>query len=372
MNSNNSLRIVQIIDSLSPGGAEQMTVSFANSLVDQGHEVCLIATRAGGLLESKLNTNVQLEILNKKSPFDVAALRRLISILRSSKCHIVHAHTSSVVWATFAHVFLRKPKLVWHVHCGNPAAWSFAKTIWLRLLSKGWSAIFTVNHMSDSAENALHFPSNRIFFINNFTSTTPVIAKIPELEKFKNPQSVNIACIANIRPEKDHLNLLNAFSIIAEAHPGANLHLVGRSFNDDHFTTIINAIEHHKFRSRIHFYGTRTDIPSFLSYMNIGVLSSSAEGLPVSLLEYGAAGLSIAATDVGQVKEVLGNGNFGEIAPPHNPEQLAENILNCMHDLNNNAKAAAFHQRVVDVYSESAVVKQIVNIYHDLVESGKC
>jgi glycosyltransferase involved in cell wall biosynthesis len=70
--------------------------------------------------------------------------------------------------------------------------------------------------------------------------------------------------------------------------------------------------------------GPVKDVSEILSQTDIGVLSSISEGLPVSLLEYGLAELPVVCTDVGQCKEVLGNGKFGWIVPSNSPKALAE------------------------------------------------
>ena len=70
--------------------------------------------------------------------------------------------------------------------------------------------------------------------------------------------------------------------------------------------------------------GRRTDIAALLAASDVGVLSSRHEGLPVGLLEYGAAGLAAVATDVGECGDVLEQGQAGFVVPPGDAEALAE------------------------------------------------
>ena len=194
--------------------------------------------------------------------------------------------------------------------------------------------------------------------------------ELKEFEVFFN--AVNIVCVANIRPEKDHDNLLKAFRIVAERSPAAHLHLIGRSFNDDYSNLILEKIKKHDFSDRIHYYGLRNDIPSILRYMQIGVLPSFSEGLPVSLLEYGAASLSVVATDVGQVREVLENGMCGAIVAPSQPHELANGMLQLIDDLKSTTgMAERFHHRVIECYSENAALKKITEIYQLVTSCSK-
>ena len=68
-------------------------------------------------------------------------------------------------------------------------------------------------------------------------------------------------------------------------------------------------------------------LPHFLHGADCGVLSSVSEGLPVSLLEYGMAGLPVIVTDVGQCAEVVGNGRFGRVVPPGKPNSDGKGII---------------------------------------------
>jgi glycosyltransferase involved in cell wall biosynthesis len=63
-------------------------------------------------------------------------------------------------------------------------------------------------------------------------------------------------------------------------------------------------------------------VPSFLSNLDIFVLSSVYEGLPLAVLEAMAAGLPIVSTKVGGVPEVCPEGEVAFFAPPANPQAL--------------------------------------------------
>ncbi|MFO0865527.1 MAG: glycosyltransferase [Gemmataceae bacterium] len=76
----------------------------------------------------------------------------------------------------------------------------------------------------------------------------------------------------------------------------------------------------------------RNDVGKFLPHLDLAVLPSFTEGLPVIMLEEAAAGLPIVATTVGGVPEVIEDGVTGELAPPGNPQALAERIVETLAD----------------------------------------
>ena len=72
--------------------------------------------------------------------------------------------------------------------------------------------------------------------------------------------------------------------------------------------------------------GERHDVSGIPKACDIGVLSSTYEGLPMSLLEYGAAGLAAVATSVGQCVDVLDKGRAGILVPPQAVDSLSAAI----------------------------------------------
>ena len=75
---------------------------------------------------------------------------------------------------------------------------------------------------------------------------------------------------------------------------------------------------------RVVFLGLRRDIPSLLDAADGYVLSSAWEGLPNAVMEAMAAAKPVVATNVGGVPELVKEGETGFIAPPRNPEALAQ------------------------------------------------
>jgi glycosyltransferase involved in cell wall biosynthesis len=73
-------------------------------------------------------------------------------------------------------------------------------------------------------------------------------------------------------------------------------------------------------------------IPEILAGLDVFVLSSDWEGLPVALVEAASSGAAIVATDVGSVSEVVENGVSGRLVPPRRPDMLAAEILRLVKD----------------------------------------
>jgi len=68
------------------------------------------------------------------------------------------------------------------------------------------------------------------------------------------------------------------------------------------------------------------EIPQFLNSLDVFVLTSNWEGLPIALIEASACGLPIVATEVGGVGEVVVDGVTGYLVPPGNPSEIASKV----------------------------------------------
>ena len=78
---------------------------------------------------------------------------------------------------------------------------------------------------------------------------------------------------------------------------------------------------------RLILVGPQEDATGFLEAMDLFVLPSHTEGLPLTVLEAMAAGRPVIATAVGGIPEAIQNGQTGFVVPPHQPRQLAEAVM---------------------------------------------
>ena len=139
------MKVLQLIDSLEPGGAERMAVNLANALSEKGHDSHLIATRRGGDLSDEILPLVQFSILNKKSAWDLAAVSKLIRYLRKHDITVLHAHSSSFFTAFLAKLRLGKLRLIWHDHYGLSEHLAQRDHRVLKMCSGMFDAIISVN-----------------------------------------------------------------------------------------------------------------------------------------------------------------------------------------------------------------------------------
>ncbi|MFV9484384.1 glycosyltransferase [Christiangramia sp. ASW11-125] len=352
------MRILQLIDTLHPGGAEQMAVNYANALTEYGIDSQICVTRENGLLKEKIDPRIKFHFLNKRKVYDLAALYKLLSIIRKEKIDIVHAHSSSWFFAALCKYTGGNFKLMWHDHYGNSEFLENRSLQPLKFFSKKIDGIISVDEkLKKWGEENLN--SEQYISLNNFV-------KIPEINnQVSNPlqgdSEFNLICVANLRPQKDHYTLLEAFKIVNEKFK-VSLHLLGKKFQDDYSVKLLKKINNEE---NVYYYGSMDNIFPYLYYSDIGLLSSNSEALPLVLLEYGYSNLPVVCTDVGSCAAILGN--HGSIIEPSNPKVFAESIMKLLENGERRLQeGAALNRRIKQLYSIDKVVSAYINFTKSL------
>lgn len=357
------MNVMHIIDSTELGGAEKIAVSLVNGLVDRGIESHICVARTEGPLTKFVDSKVGYTFLKKRHTLDVNAMIKLLRYCRDKKIEIIHAHSSSFFIAVIIKIFTGI-KLIWHNHNGDSNNISSVNLFILRLLKMQFDYVVVVSHkLKKWSLDTLRFSEKKIALLNNYPDLSHSNSKI----NLPGEKGKRIICLANLRPIKDHKTLIQAMEIICAKYPDWHLLMVGKDFNDIYSSEIREFVKHSDSKNNIHILGTQTEIAKILDASDIGVLSSLNEGLPVSLLEYGLAGLPVVATAVGEIPIVLNNGELGVLVPSAQPENLSRAILEMIENpIVASEFADRFKEFVHEMYSKDACLLKLENIYSNL------
>ena len=119
---------------------------------------------------------------------------------------------------------------------------------------------------------------------------------------------------------------------------------------------------------RTHFVGFQTDVRPYIAVMNLVVLSSRSEGLPVALLEAMAMGLPVIASAVGGIPELIVEGVTGRLVEPENISALREAMLDYLaHPQRGLEEGKRGKERVQNNYSIQAEIRALEDLYHSVV-----
>jgi glycosyltransferase involved in cell wall biosynthesis len=354
VNKVSNTRILQLIDTLEAGGAERMAVNYANALQRKTGFGALVATRGEGAMKNQLEEKVVYSFLKRKSTLDFKALWRLREFVVLNKITHIHAHSSSVFFSVLLKILLPRIYIIWHDHYGKSEMLGQRPTLALRMASLFMNQIIAVNYkLKDWATEKLW--CKNVKYLPNFTSVN--LDSNVEATILKGEVGKRIVCLANLRPQKNHMMLLKVAKAIKESHPDWTFHLVGKDFNDDYSKSLKDEIKRLELTQSVFLYGSREDIPNILNQSTIGILTSSSEGLPIAILEYGFYNLPIVATSVGEIPTVIGE-EEGILVTSNSVNDFVLTLEKTMNDPKlQNRLATNLHLKIVKNYSESAVIE---------------
>ncbi len=334
-----------------------MAVNIANGLLPHVEGSYLCCTRQEGLLKEQLKPEVGYVFLNKRSSLDPRAILKLRNYIKENNITIVHAHSTSYFLAGLLKLSRGSFKLIWHDHYGESELLEKREFKVLKKFSRVFAGIISVNITLKKwavekleCKNVIELKN----FIPKYENTGSAVKKLKGgFTDFK------IICVANLRPQKDHLNLIRAFELL-DLKMAVSLHLIGEDPGTDYSASVLKEIKSSGVSHKIHFYGSQTEIIPLLQQADLGVLSSRSEGLPLALLEYGIAGLPVVCTNVGQCTAVINN--YGKIVEKENSKMLYEGISAYLEDrLKMKEEAKLFQHEVEKKYSEKGVLKKYMN-----------
>ena len=359
-----SISIIQVTSSLNPGGAERVAVNLANALAGLDYASHICSTRGGSGLLTELHPSVKMLSLGRTGRFDVGAFARFVRYVRENDIRIIHSHSTSLFIAAAVNWLCPGTRLLWHDHYGAYA--TVRRPVWLyRLFTARLDGVLAVNtDLAAWARERLRVPCDRVWYIPNFVAEQHGQVEVPDLP---GEPGYRVVCVANLRPQKDHLNLLRAMEGVVEHVPQAHLILLGSSNEDDYSRAVLSAATSGRLAGRVTWLGSRDDVRSILRGCDVGVLSSASEGLPLSLLEYGMAGLASVATDVGQCAEVLRQGEAGIVVPPSSPHALEGAVVGLLKSRNQRRDLGArLLQHVRQHHGHERAISGVETIYRSI------
>ncbi|MEM3063583.1 MAG: glycosyltransferase [Nitrososphaerota archaeon] len=364
--------IIILVDALVPGGAETLAVNSAIGLKNLGHynPIVCATRREGNVLEERLRENgIEFISLGRNWTFEIHRFSHLVRIIRERNVEVIHAHKDgSNFWGAIIGKLAGVSAIIAHVHGG-------ISNLQNRMMNKVVASLSDkVIAVSESERRKLiekwHFPDLKVIKIYNGVNANgyrikPNLAIRKELGLEADCPTVGI--VAGLRPEKDHKTfLLSASKILKE-------------FKNAYFLIVGDGIEREKlegFTSELGisrnciFTGYRRDVSDILSIIDVGVLCSEREGLPLTLLEYMFSSKPIVATRVGGVPEVVQEGFNGFLVPPCDYNALAYKISLLLKNkdlaLEMGRNGLSF---VKQNFTIEAMLKKLEDLYNHILET---
>lgn len=138
-----------------------------------------------------------------------------------------------------------------------------------------------------------------------------------------------VGIVGRLSREKDHRMFLEAMRLVREAVPSVAAVVVGTGHER---SRLEKESERLGLAPVVTFLGARADVGALMACLDVLVLTSRSEGLPVVLLEGQVLGVPVVTTDAGGAREVVRDGETGFVVPCGDSGRLASRIVQLLGD----------------------------------------
>lgn len=184
----------------------------------------------------------------------------------------------------------------------------------------------------------------------------------------KTPEVPTVLNVGNLRPEKGHELLLEAFARVRKTIPQARLVIVGDGPLRVHLERSAGALG---IGGSVQFAGSRPDVWPFLSEASVFALPSYSEPLGLVVLEAMAAGLPVVATDVGGVPELVTPGLTGTLVSSGDTDGFAAALQNSLQRPAEAEKMGEEGRRRAEGLRAENMIASYFGLYESLLSPNK-
>lgn len=378
------INLLYVITKLELGGAQIQLLSLISNLNRDKFKVFLFTAKDGILVEDAAAINgLTLEksgsLERTINPFkDLFVLMRIFLFIKRNKIEIVHTHSSKAGILGRLAARMAGVKVILHTVHG----WSFnnyqpSAVRNLFIFLERIAAKFTRKIIVICEHDLQKGLDNRIAGASKYA----IVSYGVDYKRFKNnigliakqnlgieTEELLITNISCFKPQKSPLDFIKLAALVRPVYPKVKFLLVG---DGELRKEIEKSVKQLNLEDRVILSGWRRDIPEILSLTDIFVLTSLWEGLPVTVLEAGIAGVPVVATDTGGIREVVSEGETGFLVAPGNLLDMRDKLDVLLRD-SALRKSMGNRARVFlgDKFSLGNSLSKTNALYEDLLRKG--
>ena len=361
-------------------GAEVQLATFCDIVVNKpGFELSVVLLNEGRLADTLRTTGINAMVLSESKYNSVQLFIRLVRYLRQYRPDIVHTHKyKDNILGSCASVIAGIPVVVRSVHgltepfrgreYVNMALYEIAD----RLVST-WK-VKKIIGVSENITSVLKrlYGAGKVVCIHNGIDLKKVQVK-QERAKVRQCLGVGsnecvVGTVGRLTTVKGHDIMIQTARLLKNENVDCKFLIVG----DGPLMLKLKALAQTLgIEKEVILAGQRDDVYDLINAMDIFLLPSLHEGIPMVLLESLALGCPVIASRVGGIPEIVSHGKEGLLVEPGRVEELKENVSLLIKDRTYADKLSkAGRQRVEEVFSGDLMVEQTVGLYSALVAHG--
>jgi glycosyltransferase involved in cell wall biosynthesis len=380
------VKVLSILTRLNIGGPARQELALTGEFARLGVEHVVVAGTSGpneGDLGIEMGADHVVRVPQLARPVrpwrDYPAYRRLKAVIAEQRPDVVHTHMSKAGFLGRSAAFAQRVPVTAHTYSGHVLDDYFSpaisKTIEQieRRLAVSTSLIFAVAEtVRDEIVSHGIAPAERVTLVHHGVDLEPYLdigagpgtlraqLRLPD-------DAILVGFAGRLAKVKRMDRLVEVARRVCSAN--ARVHFVVAGDGPER-AVVEEAIATPELEERMHMVGWVVDLADFYESIDLVVLTSSNEGMPISLIEAAAAGRPAVATRVGGVPEVIDDGVTGFVID--DAEAAADAVLRLVNDpvmrRDMGTKARA---RVVEAFGVRRLARDLERHYQSALDATR-
>ncbi len=330
MNRETNLNILHAVLSLDCGGLERLVLYLCKEGIAAGDQVTVLCLDHPGELAGEIQkAGARMITLNRKPGLmRLSEAVRLRALVKQTAPDIIHCHQMTAsFYVSMAAKTLNIPAIV-HTEHGIHDYSGWRRRLLASLAFRSVNKIYCVSqNVADNlatryrlvAKNRLAVQANGIPVPAEGHHCTTLTREQLGIDK----QATLYGTVGRLARIKRQERLLNAIAALARMGRKVHLILVGEGACRAELEQLADELE---INHLVHFAGFQLDPLPWIMLLDVFVLTSDSEGMPMALLEAWAARKPVVVTAVGGLPELVSEGKTGLLAPPDDQQRLVSNL----------------------------------------------
>lgn len=313
--------VVEVIWAPQVGGSEILAVNLARAWVAVGVPVriCCLWEKDGPLVSQFESAGIPYDLLDIGHKPLYRRWWAVACYLRKIKPYAIHAHHFGVLLTVLpAALAAGCRNVVYTEHSSYLLSRRRRLRLAVRVLARFVRKMTCVSStLAEYSKNELRVPAHKLVAVYNGID---IERFRPGPRRQRSSGRLVIGAVGRLVEEKDYDNLLRSLALLRDRGVAFAARIVGEGPLYQQLRALSQSLD---LDACVTFCGRRGDVAELLRELDVYVLSSRHEGMPLAVLEAMATGVPVVCTAAGAITEVLADGRNGLIVPTGDPAALA-------------------------------------------------
>ncbi len=305
------------------GGTEKVIMQLCRYFNNKFNKI--VVCSRGGIHEVELNKlgikHYKINDIENKNPINIIkTFINVFKIIKRENINIVHTHHRMA--AFYASIL----KNVFKFKFINTAHNTFYdKILFTKLALKNANIVSVGKKVKENLIDVYKLDPNQITVIyNGIEKNDEPIIEIPELKKYKDDGYFLVGNIGRLSEQKGMEYYIKAIPNVIKKFPKIMFYIVGDGEDKEKLHQLAKELH---VENNLTFLGFRSDVSNVIKQLDLVVLSSLWEGLPLTPIEVFSEGKSVIATDVDGTPEIVIDQYNGLLIKPKCSDDICNGII---------------------------------------------